>query len=85
MSQSEVARLKQQIQREYEAAQQALTGLSLGTARHAFIIARMENVQRAHEQLAALVRPEEAAVVLAQTAWKPDDVMEKMGERGGAG
>ena len=70
---SEVARLKEQIRREYDAAQQALSGLAVGTAQHSFITARMENVHRAHEQLAALVGPEEAIAIIAQTVWKPED------------
>jgi len=74
MSQSEVARLKEQIQREYDAAQQALSGLASGTARHAFITAKMENVYCAHEQLITLVGPEEATVILAHTLWKPEEM-----------
>ena len=70
---SEVARLKEQIRREYDAAQQALSGLAVGTAQHSFITARMENVHRAHERLAALVGPEEAIAIIAQTVWKPED------------
>lgn len=70
---SEVAHLKEQIQREYDAAQQALSGLAQGTAQHSFITARLENVHRAHEQLAALIGPEEAVALLAQTIWKPED------------
>ena len=38
---SEVARLRRLIAAEYEAAQRGLTGLSQGTAKHAFIEARM--------------------------------------------
>jgi len=71
---SEVARLKEQIRREYDAAQQALSGLAQGTAQHSFITARMENVHSAHEQLAVLVGPEEAIAILAQTVWKPEDM-----------
>ncbi|HEY7416608.1 MAG TPA: hypothetical protein VH593_15565 [Ktedonobacteraceae bacterium] len=71
---SEVARLKAHIQAEYEAAQQALSGAVLGTASHTFINARMENVYRAHEQLTALVGPEEARIILVQNAWKPENM-----------
>ncbi len=41
-SKSEVASLMQRIDLEREAAQQGLTGLAYGTARHDFITARME-------------------------------------------
>jgi hypothetical protein len=53
--QSEVARILSQICAEYEAAQQGLAGLSSGTARHAFIIARMEQMSRLHTELRAVV------------------------------
>ncbi len=42
MAESEVASLMQRIDLEREAAQQGLTGLAYGTARHDFITARME-------------------------------------------
>lgn len=57
---SEVARLLQQIEAEYEAAKRGLTGLSYGTARHDFINARMDQVAICHEQLATHVGEEEA-------------------------
>ena len=57
---SEVARLVQQIEAEYEAVERGLTGLSCGTARHDFINARMDQVATCHEQLAAHVGEEEA-------------------------
>jgi hypothetical protein len=76
MMASEVMRLKAQIQAEYDAAQQALSGLSLGSACHAFISARMDNVRCAHEQLTTIVGPEEATMILIQTIWKPEDMKE---------
>jgi hypothetical protein len=66
---SEVARLRQHIQDEYEAATRGLTGLASGTARHAFITARNENIARAHEQLVTLVGADEAIQIVAQTLW----------------
>src|SRR5437016_2687889 len=48
---SEVARLRQLITAEYEAAARGLTGLAQGTARHAFIDARMNRVWHYSEQL----------------------------------
>ena len=51
-NQSEVARLLRQIQQEYEAAQRGLTGLALGTAKHTFITAKMENMGCCHAELA---------------------------------
>ena len=51
---SEVARILQQIDLEYQAARRGLTGLA-ECARHAFITARMENIGRLHAQLQGLV------------------------------
>ena len=66
-NQSEVARLRQQIALEYEAAQRGLTGLSQGTAQHAFITACMEQMGKLHEDLIVLVGREMAVQVLAET------------------
>ena len=50
-NQSEVARLRAQIQAESEAAYLGLYGPSLGITKHAFITARMERLGELHEQL----------------------------------
>ena len=52
---SEVARLLEQIQQEYEAAQRGLTGVASGVAQHTFITARMERMSILHNQLHDLV------------------------------
>ena len=57
---SEVARLLQQIEAEYEAAKRGLSGLSFGAARHDFINARMDQVAVCLEQLVAHLGEEEA-------------------------
>lgn len=49
---SEVARLRQQIEVQLIAMRQGLAGLSSGTARHAFINARMERIGVYQESLA---------------------------------
>jgi len=66
MSTSEVARLKQQIELEYIAAERGLNGFAAGAAKHEFITARMENIGRCHEQLKTLVGENEAIKALAQ-------------------
>ena len=66
-SRSEVARLMQQIAAEYMAAQAGLSGLASGTAQHAFITARLENMGRCHEQVSTLLGSEQAARLLAET------------------
>jgi hypothetical protein len=52
--QSEVARLLTQIEQDYIAAQNGMTGLAQGTARHSFITARMEHLGELHEELQKL-------------------------------
>lgn len=55
MNESEVARLLAQINAEYEAAEQGLTGLAAGTAQHAFMTARTEHICKLHKELRTLV------------------------------
>ncbi|MEO8971915.1 MAG: hypothetical protein ABI406_10010, partial [Ktedonobacteraceae bacterium] len=57
-NQSEVARILQQIQLEYEAAERALKGPAFGTARHDFINKKMENMGQCQLDLNELVGPE---------------------------
>lgn len=59
-SKSEVARLMQRIDLEYTAAQLALTGLALGTARHEFINARTEQIAVCRQELGAIVGDHES-------------------------
>ena len=64
---SDVARLRQRIAQEYEAATRGLTGLASGTARHSFITRRMEQIGTCHETLKQLVGEQEATRMLAET------------------
>lgn len=64
---SEVARLLQQIEQEYEAAQRGLTGLAAGVSQHAFITARVENMGRCHKALTTLVGENQATKMVAET------------------
>ena len=64
---SEIARLRQQIALEYEAATRGLHGLAQGTAQHAFITRRMENMATYHASLQQLIGPEEAIKLLVET------------------
>lgn len=63
---TEVIRLLKQIEMEYEAAYKGINGLSSGTARHAFINARMENIDRHRVELVKLVGEEEALSLIVQ-------------------
>ena len=63
---SEVARIKRQIELEYEAAQRGMYGFAASAGKHEFITARMENMGRCHEKLIALVGEREATKALAE-------------------
>ena len=70
--QSDVARLKAQIEAETQAARRALYGEVLGTAQHQFITARMERMGMLHEELGKLLPPEDAVRALIEAMEKPD-------------
>ena len=61
--QSEVARLLAQINSEYEAARQGLSGLAQGIGQHSFITKRMEQIAELHTQLRDLVGDEAMALI----------------------
>jgi len=63
---SEVARLLSQISAEYEAAQNGMTGLAYGTAKHDFITTRMENMGKIHTQLHNIVGDVAIAMIADQ-------------------
>jgi hypothetical protein len=65
-NQSEVARLMQQIEEEYEAARQALYGPSQGSARHDIISAHMANAQQYGQQLIDRIGKDEALPIIVQ-------------------
>lgn len=52
MNRSEVAQLRQQIELQLQALQRGMYGLATGTARHAFIQARMERIGVCQDRLA---------------------------------
>lgn len=60
MYKSEIARLREQIETELDAMRSGMNGLALGTARHAFINARMERVGACQEVLADHIGTEAA-------------------------
>jgi hypothetical protein len=63
---SEVARLRAQIEREYQAAYNGLYGLAAGSARHEFIQRRMANAQQYGEQLIAQLGKEAAMPLIVE-------------------
>ena len=64
---SEVAWQLEQIKLQYEAAQIGLYGLARGTARHAFIAAKMRSMGQIHQELQRLVGPDQAIQLVAET------------------
>ena len=63
---SEIARLREQIAREHEAACWALTGLAVGTAKHWFITRRMERIGAHQQRLSALVGEQASVAFVTQ-------------------
>jgi hypothetical protein len=63
---SEVARLRAQIDLEFEAMQRGLHGVAAGTAKHQFIMAKMERAGRLTDELAGYVGEQEANTINAQ-------------------
>src|SRR5258708_34130503 len=72
---SEVASLMQRIDLEREAAQQGLTGLAYGTARHDFITARMERGAERILQLIHEGKLAEAIALMETETWGEEEVM----------
>ena len=73
-NQSEVARLRAQIEAEVQAAQWALCGAALGTTKHQFITSRMERMGTLHEELKELVGEEEGMRLLIQVMESTDTI-----------
>jgi hypothetical protein len=63
---SEVARLRQRIAAEYEAAHRVMYEFADGAARHRFITARMENVGRCQEELSRYLGEQQAIEILTK-------------------
>jgi hypothetical protein len=67
MSQSEVARLRRQIELEYEAANRVFIDFT-PTARHDFITKRQENIEGYFQELKKFITPEEALNLIIQAS-----------------
>lgn len=63
---SEVARLREQITLEYQAARQALFALASGNAKHQFINARIERVGSYQQRLASLIGEEASMEIVCR-------------------
>ena len=67
---SEVARFRQQVEQEYEAAQRGLTGPAI-VSRHDFITKRMEGIAAEHGRLVEELGEEEAMRLLCEVDTQP--------------
>ena len=65
-NQSEIRRLMDEIDSQYQAAWNGLSGLNAGTSTHEFITARMERIGVAAEELKLLVGENEAARIVVE-------------------
>jgi len=65
MSQSEVARIREQIAREYQSVQRVFGGFT-PIAKHEFITQRQENLANHFEELKKHMTPEEAMKIFIQ-------------------
>jgi hypothetical protein len=63
---SEIARLLEEIQREYESAKLGVSGLAYGTSQHAFITKHMENMGKLHQELGVIVGDGPAIALIAE-------------------
>lgn len=61
---SEVAQLRQQIALELDAMRRGLLGISTGSARHAFIHARMERIGVCQDRLATSIGEQAATQIV---------------------
>jgi hypothetical protein len=73
MSKSEIARLREQIELEYQAAYHALHAPMM-TAPHAFINARFSSMQEHKEQLAHLVGEQEATKMVIEVMEQAEEI-----------
>jgi len=63
---TEVQRLRRQIEQEHRASVWALTGLSRGNAQHAYISRRMRHMDICHQRLSQLIGEEEAITLVCE-------------------
>lgn len=65
-NESDVARLLETIDLEYQAAWNGLSGLAQGTSQHDFINAKLERMEDARQELEKLVGENEAARMVVE-------------------
>jgi hypothetical protein len=80
LGQSEVARIREQIEAEMMAMRRGMYGFAAGTARHDFIKARMDNIGNYQEKLAEHVGNDEAWQSCAQIYMRIEEEAKARGE-----
>lgn len=65
-NQSEVARLRRELDEETESARLGLQGLASGTSKHEFLRAKMERWGVIADELRKIVGPDETSEILAE-------------------
>jgi len=70
---SEIAQIRETIARNYMAAKWGLIGFAQGTAKHAFISARMERIEEGRKALEAHVGGEAIALVVETLDTVPEE------------
>lgn len=71
-SKSEVARIREQIEQEYRAAELLRSGFAI-TARHDFITARMDTIGHYRKQLVPLVGEDEATRFMCESCARAEN------------
>jgi hypothetical protein len=66
-NQSEVARLKAEIELQSAAAHRAVYGLAEGTSQHSFITKKMERIGKLHDDLMGIIGERKATRFLVKT------------------
>ncbi|MBX5458201.1 MAG: hypothetical protein IRZ31_15005, partial [Thermogemmatispora sp.] len=80
---SEVAELRKRLEEEYIAGRRALYAPAIGWSKHAFIEARLRNMERYHQRLCELVGPEQALELVFEVFERGDSLLpERAGSQG---
>jgi hypothetical protein len=72
---SEIAELRKRLEAEYIAGRMALYGPASGWSKHAFIEARLRNMEHYHKRLSELVGPESAIALVHEVFERGDSLL----------
>ncbi|WP_069803309.1 hypothetical protein [Thermogemmatispora onikobensis] len=82
---SEVAELRKRLEDEYIAGRRALYAPASGWSKHAFIEARMRNMERCHQRLCELVGPEQALKLVFEVFERGESLLSERAASQGQG